>query len=104
LVLPDLAPGIGGVVQDPTTPQARPGWNTIGQNYFFYNGHMNAVGLGATSDCLTTLGGGNGAPLGDIIKQPKVYPKPGYYPHNYTVRYDRARDVYVFELSGFSHS
>lgn len=106
VVLPDLAPGIGGVVQDPTTPQARPGWNTIGQNYFFYNGHMNAIGLGATDGCLTSLGAKNAspAPLGDVIKQPTVYPKPGYYPHSYSVRYDRPRDVYVFELSDFRHS
>ena len=34
------------------------------------------------------------------IKQPKVYPKPGYYPTHYSVHFDDATKTYIITLDG----
>jgi len=99
--LGDFAPGIGVAYQDPATPQAQPGWDTVGQNYFFYNGHMSGISLGATNAYLLRLEAGQDTARGDVIKQPQVYPKPGFYPNRYMVAYDDTRKMYIFELSDF---
>jgi hypothetical protein len=99
-----LAPGIGTAYEDPIQPQLQPGWNTIAQNYFFYKGHMNGIGLGATNDFLLKQEQGKEPTLGEDIKQPQVYPKPGYYPHHWEVRYDRARQVHIFALQDFQQA
>ena len=101
-----IAPGIGIAYEDVVLPQPQlePGWNTIGQNYFFYNAHMNAIGLGATDDYLLKQQKGQAPavpPAVYIIKQPQLYPRAGYYPHRYDVRYDAARKVHIFVLSDF---
>ena len=103
VVLGDVAPGIGVAVQDPAQPQAQPGWDSIGQNYFFYNGHMNAIALGATKAYLLRLHAETDIARGGFIKQPQVYPKSGYYPHIFTVHFDNIRQVFVFELTDFRH-
>jgi hypothetical protein len=100
--LEDVAPGIGVAYQDPAQPQNQPGWDSIGQNYFFYGGHMNAYALGATNTYMQRLQAGTDIARGDVIKQPQVYPIPGaYYPHRYTVSYDEAARVFRFELTDF---
>ena len=97
----DVAPGIGVAYQDPATPQAQPGWDSYGQNYFFYNGHMNAIALGATTAYLLRQEANTDIARGDIIKQPAVFPKRGFYPQRYTVHFDATRRIHVFELSDF---
>ncbi len=97
--LADVAPGIGAAFQDPAQPQAQPGWDSYGQNYFFYEGHMNGVALGATNAYLQRLSAGTDIARGDVIKQPTVYPKRGLYANRYTVHYDKVRRVFIFELS-----
>ncbi len=90
------APGIGIAYEDPAQPQLQPNWNTTGQNYFFYNGHMNGIGLAATTDFLLSH-----ATRTDVIKQPQVHPLAGYYPHRQTVLYDPERRVHVFLVDDF---
>jgi hypothetical protein len=90
------APGIGIAYEDPSQPQLQPGWNTTGQNYFFYNSHMNGIGLGATTDFLLSR-----ATRTDVIKQPQVHPLAGVYPQSHTVRYDPDRRVHVFSVEDF---
>lgn len=97
--LNDIAPGIGVAVQDPAQPQNQPGWDSVGQNYFFYEGRMNAVALGATNTYLQRIAAGTDIAMGGFIKQPATYPKRGLYAHRYTVHYDKARRVFIFELS-----
>src|SRR5205823_14359624 len=99
-----LAYGLGTADEDPIQPQLQPGWDSTGQNYFFYNGHMNGIGLGATNAFLLRQQAGREPARSDVIKQPQVYPKPGYYPHRYTVRYDAGRKVNVFALEDFQQA
>lgn len=99
-----LAPGIGTAYEDPIQPPLQPGWDTIGQNYFFYKGHMNGIGLGATNDFLAKQEQGQEPALSAVIKQPQTYPKSGYYPHKYTVSYDPSRQVHVFALQDFQQA
>ncbi|BCM94226.1 hypothetical protein IAD21_06129 [Abditibacteriota bacterium] len=101
-----IAPGIGLAYEDVVLPQPQlvPGWNSIGQNYFFYKGHMNGVGLAATNDYLLKQEKKSAPPVPpavNIMKQPALYPKAGYYPHRYDVTYDPSRKVHIISLSDF---
>jgi hypothetical protein len=96
-----VAPGIGAAWQDPIQPQNQAGWDSTGQNYFFYKGHMNDIGLGATNTFLLRQQEGKEPTRSDVIKQPEVYPLPGYYPHRYSVSYDSSRKVHRFVLEDF---
>jgi hypothetical protein len=99
-----VAPGIGVAYQDPSQPQAQPGWDSTGQNYFFYNGHMADIGLGATNSFLLRQEAGREPARSDTIKQPQVYPRPGYYPHRYTVSWDAAHQVHLFVVDQFQQA
>lgn len=100
-VLDDVAGGIGVTVQDPVQLQGQLGWDSIGQNYFFYGGHMNALSLGATHAYLLRQQAGRQGMGSDTIKQPRRYPKPGYYPYRYSVRYDVASRSHFFMFEDF---
>ena len=91
-----FVPGLGSSYDDPAQPQRQPNWNSTGQSYFYYNGHMNGYGLGATIPFLQS-----GAARSDVIKQPILYPKPGYYAHRHTVSFDAATNLYTVALSDF---
>ncbi len=97
----DVAGGIGQGVQDPAQPQAQLGWDSTGQNYFFYKGHMNAIALGATHAYLRRQERGTEGTGSDVIKQPVVYPKPGLYPHRYTVRWNAKTKSHYFVMEDF---
>ena len=99
--LDDVAGGIGRAVQDPGQPQAKAGWDTTGQNYFYYGGHMNAIALGATNHFMLLQEQGAAGTRTDVIKQPQVYPRPGYYPHRYTMSYDPVQRAHIFEMEDF---
>jgi hypothetical protein len=86
-----IVPGVGAGWDDPDEPPAKPGWNSTGYNYLFYNGHMNGVSHGATNGFLASKQTRSG-----VIKQPQVYPEPGLYPHRHTVRWDDTRKVWIF--------
>lgn len=104
-----IAPGIGLAYEDVVLPQPQleHGWNTIGQNYFFYGGHMSGIGLGATNDYLIKQEQGRAPAVPDavkVIKQPQVYPKPGFYPRRHDVRYEPTRNVHIFILTDFQQA
>src|SRR5947209_18320396 len=67
-----VATGVGVAYQDPSQPQAQPGWDSTGQNYFFYNGHMADIGLGATNTFLLRQEAGQAPARSDTIKQPQT--------------------------------
>lgn len=101
-----IAPGIGLAYEDVKLPQPQlvPGWNSIGQNYFFYKGHMNGIGLSATNDYLLKQEKGTAPVIPAavyVMKQPKLYPKAGYYPTRQVVRYDAKRKVHVISVTDF---
>jgi hypothetical protein len=91
-----IAPGIGDAFEYPEAPQLTPGWNTTAQNYFFYDGHLNGIGMGATYEFLATK---QTAVL--PVTQPKLYPKPGYYPTKNVTRWNEANKAHVFALTDF---
>jgi hypothetical protein len=91
-----IASGIGQAFEYPTAPQLQPGWNTTAQNFFFYNGHLNAIGMGATYAFLDTHQT-NILP----ITQPKLYPKVGWYPTQNVTRYDAGIKCFIFELTNW---
>ena len=99
LKIEDIAGGIGQAYQDPTEPQAKANWYGIGYNYFYIAGHMNAVAAGATSTWLNDRQAGG--TLTRSLKQPLVYPRPGYYPRTFTAYYDTTKKVWVFALRDF---
>ena len=65
---------------------------------------MNGIGLGATNDFLAKQEQGKEPALSEVIKQPQVYPKPGYYPHKWSCSYDPSRQVHVFALQDFQQA
>lgn len=91
-----IAPGIGDAWEYPAAPQVQPGWNTTAQNYFFYRGHLNAIGMGASYDYLDSRQT-NVLP----ITQPKVHPKPGWYPTKNVTTWDSKTNRHVFMLTDF---
>jgi len=94
-----IASGIGQAFEYPSAPQLQPGWNTTAQNYFFYKGHLNAIGMGATYAFLNTH---QTAVL--PITQPKLYPIAGWYPTKNVTRYDAGLKCVIFELTDWVHS
>lgn len=86
-----VVPGVGQALDDPAEPPALPGWNSTGYNYLFYNGHMNAISHGATHDWMTSK-----QSRGGPIKQPQVYPVPGYYPFAHDFRWNEQRRTWQF--------
>jgi hypothetical protein len=91
-----IAPGIGEAYEYPEAPQLQPGWNTTAQNYFFYRGHLNGIGMGASYEFLRAK---RTATL--PCTQPRLYPKAGYYPTKNVTTYDNERGVFVFKLTDF---
>lgn len=91
-----VASGIGEAYEYPTAPQLQPHWNTTAQNYFFYKGHLNAIGMGASYDFLASKQT-NELP----ITQPKLYPKPSWYPTRNITTWDSKTNCHIFMLTGF---
>lgn len=91
-----IAPGIGVAYEYPTAPQLQPGWNTTALNYFVYNGHVNGIGSGGTYDFLK-----NKRTETLSISQPKIYPKPGWYPTKQVVRFNAPTNTYFISLTDF---
>jgi hypothetical protein len=91
-----VVPVLGSNYDDPSVPVGYPEKATLGQNVFFHSGHMNGMHLGETVEFLAGKG-----TRGGVIKQPQVYPKPGYYPHRWSVRFDTERNTHVFVLEDF---
>ncbi|MDX1934978.1 MAG: hypothetical protein SFU56_20460 [Capsulimonadales bacterium] len=103
--VPDtVVPGVGVSYDIPNKPVGQPARITIGQNFLYYNAHMNGMVVG------TNVRKAFDSPTGlvepdqfetDLIPQPAVYPKPGWYPRRWIIRNDTARNVNVFEMTDF---
>lgn len=91
-----IASGIGEAYEYPTAPQLQPKWNTTAQNYFFYKGHLNGIGMGASYDFLKSRAT-NTLP----VTQPKLYPKAGWYPTKNVTTWDDGKKCHVFILTDF---
>jgi len=108
--VPDtVVPGVGVSYDNPVKPAGQPARITIGHNYLYYLGHMNGMVVGTNLDKAfdSTAGHYLRDPKQletDIITQPKIYPRPGWYPGRWTIKNDRARHVNIFELSDFVYA
>lgn len=91
-----VAPGIGLGYEERDSVQLHPGWKATAQNWFVYNGHLNGIGMGQVYEFLAAK---KSETLN--IKQPKVYPKPGWYPTKQTTRWIESKKVYSITLTDF---
>ena len=95
--VPDtFVPGLGVSYDDPTKPVGLPPRITIGQNFLFFNGHMNAMAVGENISFLKSH-----QTESDVVDQPQVYPRAGYYPTQWNVRYDALTNTHVLSLTNF---
>jgi len=95
--VPDtFVPGLGVSYDDPTKPVGQPARITIGQNFLFYNGHLNAMAVGEDVSLLKSHQSES-----DVVDQPLVYPRAGYYPTKWHVRYDALTNTHVLSLTDF---
>lgn len=91
-----VVPVLGSNYDDPTLPLGYPPKATLGQNVFYYNGHMNGMHIGEAVEFLA-----NKLSRSGVIKQPQVFPKPGQYPRRWRVYFDANRNTHVFLLEEF---
>ncbi len=91
-----LVPGVGNGFEDPTLPHMNPHWYGLTYNYFYFGGHLNGVGTGATTDFLETT-----QKQSMTLAQPQVYPKAGQYPNLVSAVYNTTRKSHFFILSDF---
>lgn len=88
-----IVPGVGNGFEDPSLPHMNPHWYGATYNFFYYDGHLNGVGTGATADFLETTQAQTLA-----IAQPSIYPKAGLYPRRVKVTYNAARKSHFIGL------
>ncbi|MCC5633255.1 hypothetical protein LC613_37850 [Nostoc sphaeroides CHAB 2801] len=67
-------------------------------DYAFFNGQMSLIGFGSTIDVLETQPN-----ISNPIKLPNSYPKSGYYPTGYSVRFDPTIQEYRTALTGLTY-
>lgn len=89
-----VVPGVGNGFEDPSFPHMNPHWFGLTYNYFYYDGHMNGMGIGVTIDFLAT-----NESQSMTIAQPALYPKAGVYPNLLTARHDATLQAYLIVLS-----
>ncbi len=95
-VPPTIVPGLGQSYDDPTKPAGQPARITVGMNFLIYKGHINGTPVGDDVSFLQSH-----QTETDVIDQPQLYPVPGFFPHQWTIRYDAAKQVNVFSVSDF---
>ena len=83
---------------DPATPELHGQPFTQTFIYGFYDGKMNFVEPMITRAFLETK-----PDFTAPIKLPRAYPKPGYYPTRYSIRYDPIRKEYTVALEGLTY-
>ena len=91
-----FAPGIGMGYEERSSAQLHPGWTTTAQNWWAYNGHLNGIGMGQVYSFLANKGSETLE-----MKQPRVYPQPGWYPTKQVTRYNAATNTYFISLTEF---
>ncbi len=88
-----VVPQMGQHWIDPTDPANRPGAFDKTLVYGFHNGRMNFIEPMFTSAFLQSRPNFTGP-----IKQPAAYPKAGYYPTGYSIRYTPATQSYFVAM------
>lgn len=91
-----VVPGGGVVYDDPNAPAGQPPQSIQGQQFLYYEGHMNGILIGPSLEQLTS-----NISLTRSIPQPPFYPRDGYYPTTWGIRYDATRDLHILEFSNF---
>ena len=91
-----VVPGVGNGFEDPTLPHMNPHWYGLTYNYFYFGGHLNGVGTGATTDFIKTT-----QQQSFNLAQPQVYPKAGQYPTKVSSVANTARKSRFFIFSDF---
>lgn len=67
-------------------------------DYAFFDGKMSLIGFGSTIDVLKTQPN-----ISNSIKLPISYPKSGYYPTGYSVKFDPTTQEYRMALTGLTY-
>ena len=88
-----VVPGMGQHWFDPKDPNNAPGKFSNVLIYGYNQGRMIFVEPMITRAALLSR-----QSLSAQIKQPRVYPKPGYYPTRYTVSFDEPSRIYTITL------
>lgn len=94
-----VVPGGGVIYDDPTEPVGQPAATSLGQNYLFLDGHMNGEVIGPTIAQMKSK-----RTIVERIKQPKLYPRDGFYPTTWTVSYDPVRNTHLLALTDFKRA
>ncbi len=101
-----VAPAIGVAYENPVLPQPHlvHGWDTVGQAYFFYKGHLNGYALTIANKFLLEQEKGDAPAVPAIVKQfnqPALYPRAGYYPHHWDVLRNEGNKSHIFVMDDF---
>ncbi len=88
-----VVPAMGQHWFDPTDPNNTPGNFSYTFIYGYHQGSMVFLEPMVTRAMLLSRN-----EVSTDIKQPKSYPKPGYYPTHYSIRFDEAARAYVVTL------
>ena len=91
---PEGVPYMGWHYADVTSPEFHGEAFLSTLIYGYYDGRMTFIEPMATLEYLKTR-----PQYSQAIKQPQVYPEPGYYPMQYSVIYKPVNDVYEISLN-----
>ncbi len=91
-----IVPGIGTLYDDPNVPVGLAPATSLGENIFYFGGHLNAISIGPTITQLASK-----ATVTGEIKQPEFYPKDGFYPTQWRVFFDGVRGTHVVQMTNF---
>lgn len=91
-------PRMGGHAVDSTTPELSGKTFTHTFIYGYYNGQMNFLEPMVSKAFLETKPNATWP-----VKTPAAYPKRGYYPKSYSIKYDEARREYTISLDDLQH-
>jgi hypothetical protein len=67
-------------------------------DYAFFDGQISLIGFGSTIDVLETQPN-----INNPIKLPNSYPRSGYYPTGYSVKFDPTTQEYRMALTGLTY-
>ncbi len=91
-------PRMGGHAVDTATPELSGKTFTHTFVYGYYNGQMNFIEPMVSKAFLETKPNAKWP-----VKTPAVYPKRGYYPKSYSIKFDEVRREYTISLDDLQH-
>ncbi len=90
-------PTLGNIYFNPAEPgYSEVPFKTAFSEYRYFNTHISAISLGTPNTFLMSK-----QSLTNPIGVPAKYPKSGYFPTTYTIRYNASRKTYIMALGGF---